>query len=77
MLGETRRSGVKAGELPVVCRKGGSDAIPMEIWMLLRREVSCHLDVAEANDEIFNDLHRAWILSFSGHSLLPALLSKE
>lgn len=32
--------------------------------------VSCHLDIAEANGEIFNDLHRAWILSLSDHRLL-------
>lgn len=33
-------------------------------------QVSCHLDIAEANDEISKDLHRAWILSLSAHSLL-------
>lgn len=30
---------LKQGDLPAVCRKGGCDAIPMEVWMSLRREV--------------------------------------
>lgn len=44
--------------------------LPFVSGLFIFEQVSCHLDVAEGNDEIFNDLHRAWILSFSGHSLL-------
>lgn len=51
--------------------------LPFVSGLFIFEQVSCHLDIAEANDEIFSDLHRAWILSFSDHSLLSALLSKE
>ncbi|XP_059696307.1 uncharacterized protein LOC132324222 [Haemorhous mexicanus] len=67
-----RRCGQREKKSLGVCGKRGA-AIRIQAGArgsVCSTQVSCHLDIAGANDEIFNDLHRAWILSLSDHRLL-------